>query len=226
MTGQMAHDEVHVLVYRPQPLLGEPFPLATFEERRARAADEAVRELPVDEPDAELEGAAPVGAERIRALPYPTRDQPTQMIEIAAVAGQSVRLRERDDLEVAIELPEILDVPDDARVPIVQRLAERERRLGTSLGIDVPTHLVPEHEALAEKVEPAADDAVGCRDVVLRVAHRRHRLRRFRGRRPCARRRRAIRAQRSEPLQREARLPRAARRDLARGHRPQATQIP
>src|SRR5262245_43795305 len=79
------------------------------------------------------------------------------------------RLRERDQLEMAIDLPQILDVADLARIAVVEALAEDERRGKPGLGTDVPARREAEARiGQCEHVERAGEDAVRGRDVLRR----------------------------------------------------------
>src|SRR5207302_11295030 len=83
---------------------------------------------------------------------------------------QRVRLRERHELQVAIRLPQVLDVPDDPRVAIVELLAEGEGRLDAGPGIAVPPRRMADRRILErEHVEPSGENAIGRGDVRRRI---------------------------------------------------------
>src|SRR5690606_857875 len=113
-----------------EPPIQEALAGRTVEERRALAADDPIREMPVDQSDAELERAAPIRALEVRALVDPAVDETPDAGEITAVAAEAVGLCEPDDLEMPVELPYVLRIADDARVAVIERLAEYERDLG------------------------------------------------------------------------------------------------
>src|SRR6185503_20575694 len=96
------------------------------------------RERPVHQPKGVLETAAPVGAERIRALIEPRLEERSAGLEIALLTGEVPRLRERHQLVMPIDFPQVLDVADDARIAIVEALAEQERSARAGFRIDVP----------------------------------------------------------------------------------------
>src|SRR5690606_41882319 len=72
---QVMHDEVAVAIDRIEPAIPEALAFCPREERRAGAARDAVREVPVDQPDAELQRAAPVCTSEVRTLVDPAVDQ-------------------------------------------------------------------------------------------------------------------------------------------------------
>ncbi len=72
--------------------------------------DQSPHEAPVDQSNAVLHGGGPVGALGVRALSQPAPEQLTQPLEIAAIAVQRMSLCQGDPPEVAVHLPEELDV--------------------------------------------------------------------------------------------------------------------
>jgi len=80
------------------------------------------------------------------------------------------RLGQSDQLQVAVDLPEILDVADPPRIAIIESEAEIERRLDPGLGIDVPAGREAEARILERKhIEAALEDAVRGPRVARRV---------------------------------------------------------
>src|SRR5581483_10191373 len=127
-----------------------------------RAAQELPRDRPVDQPDRGLERARPVRPAPVGARREPAVQLVAQRPEPAELARERVSLRERHQLQVPVRLPQILDVADEARVAVVEQLAERERRLDAGLRIAVPARRIAEiGVAQREDVEPAGRDAIG-----------------------------------------------------------------
>src|SRR5205807_1657056 len=120
----------------PQPL--EVRPAAAGEERRGRAARELPGDRPVDEPDGRLERAAPVRAPPLWTGADPALEVLLENAQIPGFPGQRVALGERHQVQVAIQLPQVLDVPDEAAVAIVEELARGERGFDPGLGIAIP----------------------------------------------------------------------------------------
>src|SRR5690606_17796701 len=170
---QVVHHEVAVAVDRIEPAAAEARTGRVRDQRRAGAAGDAIREVPVDQPDAELERAAPVRALEVRALLDPAVEQRLDALEISDVAGEPPRLSQPDDLEMAIQLPEVLRVADDPRVTVVERLAEAERRGGAGQRIDVPCRRKAELEAAAEELVAAGQHVLRGADHAARGLGRR-----------------------------------------------------
>src|SRR5690606_327553 len=117
-----------------EPALAQPG-LVPAEHGRFRTPDELPGDAPVDQADGELERAGPVGAERVRALRQPGLEKTLQAREVGPVAGQPVRLGQHHQIEMAVDLPEELDVADEPLVAIVETLAEDERRDPTAFRV-------------------------------------------------------------------------------------------
>src|SRR5690606_37560768 len=109
----------------------------------------------------DLERAAPVRTSEIRALAHPALEQRADRIEVSAIARQPIRLRERHELEMPIELPQVLDVADEPAVAMIERLAVRERRGNSRQRIGVPLRRKAEREAAPEEREQAPTNVVG-----------------------------------------------------------------
>ncbi len=88
----MATDEVAVLVDGLEPAVFQARPLVVVEEFEVNAADRRPGAGPVDEPDAELEGAGPVGAEGVWALPLPGVQLSRQSFQVAPLVCRYIRL--------------------------------------------------------------------------------------------------------------------------------------
>src|SRR5205085_1465350 len=118
-----------------------------------------------------------------------------------------------------------LDVADDARVAIIELLAEAERRLDAGLGIAVPARRMAELEVLQrEDVQAPREEALGRRDIRRRVDARigvdprRGEARKVRGRHDAAYEAPALRLHR--------RGAHDAMADLGRRHATQPIQLP
>src|SRR5690606_30254236 len=143
----MPHDETIVPMDRAQPFVTEATPLRAVEQRRLRPPADHVGEMPVDQADRDLERAAPVRASEVRALPHPALEQLAERIDVSAIAGQPISLRERDELEMPVELPQVLDVADEAGIAMVERLAVGKRRGRSRQRIGTPLRRKAEREA-------------------------------------------------------------------------------
>src|SRR6267378_2648413 len=93
---------------------------------------------PIDKAHRQLERARPMRTPGIRALIEPGQKQAARGFRKARLPREMPCLSECHQLQVAVELPEILDVADDTLVPVVDTLAEIERHLHASLGIAIP----------------------------------------------------------------------------------------
>jgi len=88
-------------------------------------------------------------------------------VEIADITAQRIGLRQRHQMQMAIDFPEILDIPDQLRVTVVDELAKFERRLDAGLRIPVPARRRSEIDAPHGKdVQLARGDAVGGSEVL------------------------------------------------------------
>ena len=106
--------------------------------------------------------ARPVRAVAVRAGEEPAVEVLGDGVEVRLLAGERVALRERHEVQVAVGLPQVLDVADHIRVAVVEQLAERERRLDPGLRVAVPARRLPEVDvAQREHVDPAVRDALG-----------------------------------------------------------------
>src|SRR6185312_9410416 len=83
---------------------------------------------------------------------------------------------QRDQLEVAVDLPQVLDVADSRRVAVIDCETELERRLDPGLGIGIPAGGEAERRILkGEHVEAALEDFVGRTSVAPHVETARQR---------------------------------------------------
>ncbi len=172
-----------------------------------------------------LEAAAPVDAKRIGRGLQPRLDQCAGAVEIPRLVSEMPRLRERHELEVAIDLPQVLDVADVARIAVVEALAERQGRLGARLRIGVPLRRKAERDILERKdVKGAGEDPVRRGRVLLArevlgktgnpgIAGRPRRCRRL-----CE--------PQAPPLRASAHRASDAKRDFPATHRPDAGNAP
>src|SRR5487761_287015 len=136
MAREVMGDEVAVPVDAFEPAVPEIPALFSLQDLRIISTQELPRERPVDAPNGMLEARAPIGAARVRAVLQPGIDQDPGAAGIALVRRQVPGLGQRDQLQVAVDLPEILDVADPRRIAVVDTQAELERRLDAGLGID------------------------------------------------------------------------------------------
>jgi hypothetical protein len=102
----------------------------------------------------------------MRALRDPAVEVLAHRLRIACLARDGVRLRERDQVQVAVGLPQVLAVAHQPRVAIVELLAECERRVDAGLRVAVPARRVAQLDILQrEDVVPAGEDACRRRHV-------------------------------------------------------------
>src|SRR5690606_34657720 len=163
----------------------------------------------------------------IRALAHPALEQRADRIEVSAIARQPIRLRERHELEMPIELPQVLDVADEPAVAMIERLAVRERRGNSRQRIGVPLRRKAEREAAPEEREQAPTNVVGNGEIRVGIGRGggRRNVLDAAGRRPLGGRGVAS-ANEPETLRSETNLPPRARGELVRGHRSRTIQIP
>ena len=171
---EVAAHEPCVLINRFQPALPEPDALRVFEKRRARSAEELPGDRPVDEPDRRLECARPVGAHAVRARGKPALQVLPDNVEIVHIAAERIRLCQRHQMQMPVELPEILDVSDQPCVTVIEQLAEFERRFHAGLGIAIPARRRVEPDVLQrEQIQLARRNAVGSGEVACGIDFRR-----------------------------------------------------
>src|SRR5690349_12092620 len=116
-----------MLMDRFQPAPPEADAPGAFEQWRARSAEELPGDRPVDQPDRHFERARPVGAPGAGARGEPGLQVPTDDMEIPRVAAERVRLGQRHQMQMPVDLPEILDVSDQPGISVIEQLAETER---------------------------------------------------------------------------------------------------
>src|SRR5690606_33244268 len=227
VSREMPHDETVVQMDRAQPFVAEAAALGTLEQWRRGPSADHVREMPVDQANRDLERAAPVRTSEIRALAHPALEQRADRIEVSAIARQPIRLCERHELEMPIELPQVLDVADEPAVAMIERLAVRERRGNSRQRIGVPLRRKAEREAAPEEREQAPTNVVGNGEIRVGIGRGggRRNVLDAAGRRPLGGRGVAS-ANEPETLRSETNLPPRARGELVRGHRSRTIQIP
>jgi hypothetical protein len=71
-------------------------------------------------------------------LLQPGRQQATRSVSKSRLAREVPCLRQRHQFKVAVQLPEIFDVADDALVSGIDIFPEIERRLSSGFGIAIP----------------------------------------------------------------------------------------
>src|SRR5947209_1683116 len=112
MEGEVAPDEFRVLIDRDQPALAKSPALVALEETGVRSTQQLPCRRPVDEPQRRLERARPVHAHAEWACGEPAVELLAQRLRMTLLCGERVRLRESDEVQVAVRLPEILAVAD------------------------------------------------------------------------------------------------------------------
>src|SRR5213082_3149663 len=217
--------ETCVLVDGIEPEPPELRPAAAGEERRGRPARELPGDRPVDEPDGRLERAAPVRAPPLWTGADPALEVLPENVQIPGFPGQRVALGQRHQVQMAIHLPQVLDVPDEAAVAIVEELARSERGFDPGLGIAIPARRqAPVGEAAREDRQGTGGDAV-------RLRHVRRRIEALRNMHPSPAPRTPIHW-RDRPAARRNRLdvrrdePRGAVGELGRRHAAQSIEPP
>src|SRR5207247_1937580 len=116
--GKVAADEQRMPEHGLQPLALQLRPCVVLEHRGRGPADELPRDGPVDEPHAELQRARPVRAQAVRTGREPALQVPPQDVEMTPFAAQRIRLSQRHEMQVAIELPKVLDITDASGIAI------------------------------------------------------------------------------------------------------------
>src|SRR5579862_6761002 len=116
MAREVAAHETGVLVDRSEPALAQAPAGAVREQLRPGAARELPGDRPVDQADRGLERAAPVRPPPVRAGVEPTREVLPQDLQVFRIAAECVCLREGHQVKMAVQLPEILDLPDPAAI--------------------------------------------------------------------------------------------------------------
>src|SRR6266513_5186371 len=124
MTRQVSRYEMAMPVNCTEPEFPERLALLGREQRRRLAAQQMPGAGPIDEAHPQLKGAVPMGPLGIGTLLQPGRQQAACAFGKPRLAREIPRLRQSHQLQVAVGLPKILDVADDALIPIVDILAE------------------------------------------------------------------------------------------------------
>src|SRR5258708_12636202 len=109
---------------------------------------------PIDEAHRQLKRTCPMGTAGIRALLQPGQEQATCSFGKARLASEMPCLRQGHQLQVAVGLPEILDVADNALIPVINILAECERRVHAGFGITIPARREAEGAVPQRKYVP------------------------------------------------------------------------
>ena len=116
---QMAGDEMAMLPHRGEPTQAQRLPGIAREENGSFATQEVPGERPVHESQRKLKAASPVHPARVRTRAQPRIDECPASLRVPRIMRQMPCLGERHKLGMAIRLPQILDIPDEARVAIV-----------------------------------------------------------------------------------------------------------
>src|SRR6266496_4318719 len=170
VTRQVARYEMAVLVDRAEPAPPERLTLLGREQRRSLATQQVPGTGPIDEAHPQLKRTCPMGTAGIGALLQPGRQQATCSLSKARLAREMPCLRQGHQLQVAVGLPEILDVADDALAPAIDILAETERRLNAGFGIAIPARWEAEGAIPQRKhVPPSGEKTVSRRDIQRRT---------------------------------------------------------
>src|SRR5690606_12211920 len=159
--------------------------------------------------------------------PHPALEQLAERIDVSAIAGQPISLRERDELEMPVELPQVLDVADEAGIAMVESLAVGKRRGRSRQRIGTPLRRKAEREASPEEREHPPTNVVGNGEIRLGIeldGGLRNALDAA-ARRPLGGRGVAT-PDEPEALRAEAQLPPRASGDLLGRHRSRTIQIP
>src|SRR5260370_34555743 len=175
MPRQVVRYEMAMLADGAQPVAPERVTLRAGEQRRAFCVEQLPGAGPVDQAHPRFESARPVRAQRVWTLLEPGREKSARALGIASLVRQVPRLRQGHQLQVTVQLPEILDIADDALVPVIDRLAVSEGDLDAGPGIAVPARRETEDVVAQQKYLPAAgEDAFGSFDVPVSLKPHRH----------------------------------------------------
>src|SRR5882672_7475276 len=106
----MRADKERVLIHRFQPALPKPRAFGVAKNVRVCAAHELPRCRPIDQAQTCLESARPVGPHPVRACAEPALQMLPHAGEVAWVVRKRVSLCERDEVQMAVDLPDVLDI--------------------------------------------------------------------------------------------------------------------
>src|SRR6266705_5505998 len=160
----MARYEMAMLVERGEPAFPERLALLGREQRLA--VQQMPGTGPIDEPYRQLKGVCPLSTAGIRTLLQPGHQQATCAFGKARLAREMPSLRQGHQFQVPVQLPEVLDVADDALVPIIDVLAECKRRLHTGFGFAIPARREAERVITQrEHVPPSCENTIGRSDI-------------------------------------------------------------
>src|SRR5512138_258613 len=122
---QLAYDRSRVSVDRLEPAVAERSTAGVGKERRFVPAEQLPSDAPIDQSNAELERATPVRTAPRRALLDPRIDVRANCVRVGSLARQCIRLRECGKVQVAIRLPQVFDVADEALIAIIERASRQ-----------------------------------------------------------------------------------------------------
>jgi hypothetical protein len=95
-------------------------------------------EEPIEQSHGVLETACPMRSLPPRTLLEPRVEKHSATFCVFRIVAQVPCLGQRHQFGMTTGLPQVLDVSDQGFVPIVERLAEAERRESARLGIPIP----------------------------------------------------------------------------------------
>src|SRR5215831_14497812 len=213
-----------VLAYCSKPAGFECLTALAFEQHRAVAAGEMPDARPVGKAQRQLQAAAPVRPLQVGALLEPRVDEHPAAFCEAPLTAETPGLGESHRLEMAVRLPQVLDVANHRGVPVVQGLPEAERRIGAARGIPVPRRRKAECPLPAEEIETAREDLL--RRLAVSSGREVRGPLRDPGPAACGIAGQSADARKARTLQLRAQLLRAAIAELARAHRTHTLQGP
>ena len=123
--GTSGGDETLVPVDALQPCSAERLTGSPCEQLAAVAADQVPDNCPVHQSHRQFKRTGPLHTAGVRTLLEPRLQKDAQRLGEALAARQRVRLSDRHQLLVAVEFPQVLDIPDPGWVAIIDRACER-----------------------------------------------------------------------------------------------------
>src|SRR5258708_9882621 len=138
VTRQVSRYEVAVLIDCDEPALPERLTLLRSKQRRILAAQQMPGTGPIDEAHRRLERDRPLRTPGIGTLLKPGQQQATLRFGEARFAREMPCLRQSHEFQMAVQLPEILDVANDTLIPIIDALPEFQRYLPSGSSTPIP----------------------------------------------------------------------------------------
>src|SRR4029077_14677600 len=149
-----------MLTHCAQPAVFEGLALLTLEQHRAIAVEQMPRTRPVGKAQRKLQATAPVRPHQVWTLRDPRIEERPAALGVASLPGKPPGLGQGHELEVAVRLPEILDVANQCRLPVVERLAEDKWRTRPGRWVTVPVRRKSHRPFPAEEPEAAGKNAL------------------------------------------------------------------